>query len=367
MTSYDLLPELAEGLDRLVPSDDVVPRWRDVLERAGAGRRRRTRRTLRLAFSVAVLILVLAGVATATYVLLQRGSTTQPSPGALTITAGGYNAKWPVEIVEVRPNGRVVVVWRCPVRTGCGEPLGLDWSPDGRRVAFTIWALNIKSTYLGLNIIDVRAGHDVHPLLDGCEPSAVSWSPDGRTLAYDCAASSPKTSRIHLIASDGTNERVLATTGAGATSPTWAPDGTQIAFSRRGRIYIVHLAGGAPHLVARDGSRPDWSPDGRLIAYRSPSGVRLVTPAGRHVRTASGRLTIGPAGAPAWSPDGRRLAISVDGGSGLYVVDATGRNLRRLPITANVGSLDQPSWYPLTRRTQTRATIPTCGAKCVVP
>lgn len=360
MTSFDLLQELAVALDRLVPQQDVTPDWNDVVGRTAKRRRRRTI-PLKLALAIAVALLLLAGVATATYLLLHHASATQPRPGVLTVTAGGYNARWPVEIVEPQPTGKVVVIWRCPAHAGCGEPAGLAWSADGVHVAFTLWAFNAKSPYQGLHILNLQTGRDVHPRLHNCEPATVAWAPDNRTLAYDCAAFSPRTSQIHLIDSDGARDRVLSTLGRGANAPTWAPDGTRIAFARHGAIYAVTLAGGAQRLLARDGYAPAWSPDGQLIAYRAPTALRLMTPRGRPVRTAAGALAFGPGGIPAWSPDGRRLAITTSSNGRLYLVDATGRNLHRLPFPASAGSLGQPAFYPLARRTQTAATTPGCG------
>lgn len=359
MTSLDFLPELAVALDRLVPQQDVTPDWNDVVGRT-ENRRRRRATPLKLALAIAVGLLLFAGVATATYVLLHHASARRPRPGVLTVTAGGHHARWPVEIVEPQPTGKVVVIWRCPAQAGCGEPAGLAWSPDGTHVAFTLWALNATSAYQGLHILDLRTGRDVHPKLHNCEPATVAWAPDSRTLAYDCAAFSPRSSQIHLIDFDGAHHRVLSTLGRGANAPTWSPDGTRIAFSRHGAIYAVTLAGGAERLLARDGYAPAWSPDGRLIAYRAPNAVRLMTPRGRPVHTAAGGLAFGPGGIPAWSPDGRRLAIT-SSGRGLYVVDATGQNLRRLPFPAAAGSVGQPAFYPPDHTTQTASTTPACG------
>ena len=279
----------------------------------------------------------------------------------MTFTVGGYNAKWPVEIVEPQPTGTLTVLWRCPVGRSCGEPMGLAWSPDGTRLAFTLWALNATSPYQGLHILNLRTGQDVHPRLHDCEPGAVAWAPDGKTLAFDCAAFSPRSSHIHLIAPNGTNNRTLTTLGRGANAPTWAPDGTRIAFGRGGAIYTVSIKGGAPRFLTRYGYAPAWSPGGRLIAYRAPTALRLMTPNGTPVRSASGHLAFGPRGIPAWSPDGRQLAISNYSDQHVYLIDATGRLLRRLAISATAGSLGQPAFYPAAHRTPAAATTPDCG------
>jgi hypothetical protein len=358
MSVSDLRPEVLARLDQLVPFEIVPARWDDVLDRACIGHRRNARRFW-LAIGAAAVLLLSAGVATALYELLHRDSSTQPTPGALTITAGGYNAKWPVEIIEVAPGGRHRVLWRCPTAVVCGEPKGIAWSPDGRRVAFTLAAFNLTSSYLGLHILDVRTGHDVHPVVSGCQPASVAWSPDARTLAYDCAAWAARSSRIRLIGANGRHDRLLAVAGIGATSPTWSPGGRSLAFSRRDAIYIARIDNLSVRLVARSGAAPDWSPSGDAIAFRAPSGIRLITVNGKPIRSATGRLDFGPPGVPAWSPNGGRLAIR---GGGLYIVDADGRHLRQLSISQTVGSIGpQPSWYPAGFASQS-VTAPGCKA-----
>jgi hypothetical protein len=342
MSSSDLRSDLSSGLDQLVPVEQYMPRWEDVVTRAGAVSRR-SRRSVFFAVGVAaLLLLLLCGVAAAMYRLLHH----RPSAATLTITAGGYSAKWPVEIVQVRPDGRSVVLWRCPLASGvgCGEPEGIAWSPDGRRVAFTIAAVNSRNGYLGLHILDVATRRDLRPAMTKCTPGAVAWSPDGRTLAFDCSLWWRGSSRIHLINADGTDDRVLDAAGVGANAPTWSPDGSRIAFARHNAIYILRLKTGSLRLVARSGISPDWSPNGRVLAYRSVKGVRLVTPEGVPVRAANGALVVGPAGWPSWSPDGKRLAIA---GSGLYVVDSDGSHLQRLAVSTALGAVGpRPAWYP---------------------
>ncbi len=359
MSTFDLLPELAAELDRLVPLDPRPGDWSDVVRRAGPPRRfSRMPSRGRFVLLVGALLVLLVAVASATYLLLHDQPAPRPHSGALTVTAGGYN----VEIIEVRPGGRTVVVWRCPAGIACGQPEGVDWSPDGRHVAFTLAAINGGSpSYLGLHILDIDTGRDIrlvgeHEPGSGCPlPAAVAWSPDGKTLAYDCSAFRER-SRIWLVAADGSHRRRLPTGDLDASWPTWSPGGTHLAFvvSRSGvrnGIYIVGGDGAGLRRVVTHGSAPDWSPDGRVIAYRTPHGVRLVTPAGRDVTPFPGD-GIGPFGAPAWSPDGRTIAIAGEGDSGLYLVDKDGRHLRRVRIQADVDLVGpRPAWYPLTEPT----------------
>lgn len=93
---------------------------------------------------------------------------------------------------------------------------------------------------------------------------------------------------------------------------------------------------------------PTWSPDGREIAYVSFETRR---PAIYRHQVATGlreRLTNFPGinGAPAWSPDGSRLAfvLSKDGSPDIYVMDLGTRKIQKLAPHYAIDT--EPSWLP---------------------
>jgi Tol biopolymer transport system component len=135
------------------------------------------------------------------------------------------------------------------------------------------------------------------------------------------------------------------------TSPTFSPDGTQIAFSWNGEkgdnfdIYLKFVGSSEVRRVTTDPApdvSPAWSPDGRQIAFvraRSASEagdgtIRLVSPLGGADRKLSDfRVSAyGSDSTPiAWSPDGRWVAASrADAGAGVYLVPVTGGSPRAL-------------------------------------
>lgn len=356
MSTFDLVPELAERLEALFPAEVSTGDWDDVLARVRPhARARRLRRlfTLKLVVALAVLLL-LAGVATATYVQLRGDEAgAQPKSGVLTVIAGGYSIATPPEIVAVLSGGRTAVVWRCPA-VPCDEMTSLAWASDHRHVAFTLDGFAMASAYLGLHILDATTGRDIFiPTHDkkrlGCVlPSHVAWSPDGRTLAYHCVSTQHAQSEIVLMSRDGPGRRRLKTGLLHVDWPTWSPDGRRIAFEgstprdSTPSIYVIRLNGSGRVLVARQASMPDWSADGSTIAYGSPSGVKLVTPAGVEVTPHA----IAPNGAPAWSPDGSSLAIGTL--RGVYLVDKNGQHLRLATTNGGTGAFGamRPAWYP---------------------
>jgi TolB protein len=91
---------------------------------------------------------------------------------------------------------------------------------------------------------------------------------------------------------------------------------------------------------------PSWSPDGKQIAYVSfessrPAIYRQVLATGEREKLTGFR---GLNSAPAWSPDGRRLAmvLSKDGNPEIYMMEMATRKLTRL---TNHFAIDtEPSW-----------------------
>jgi len=93
---------------------------------------------------------------------------------------------------------------------------------------------------------------------------------------------------------------------------------------------------------------PSWSPDGRELAYVSFESQKAVVWAqdvasGKRRAVANFR---GSNSAPAWSPDGKQMAVTLsrEGGSQIYLMDRNGENLRRLTNTASIDT--EPVFAP---------------------
>jgi TolB protein len=178
------------------------------------------------------------------------------------------------------------------------------------------------------------------------------WSPDGSQLAV-ATEQEPGNPDLVLLGRDGSIRRRLTDHWAIDVSPTWSPDGTQIAFcsGRSGapQIYIIGIDGGGLRRVTHEGSyntSPNWSPKGDRIAYASRMGGRFqiftvkIDGSGNQQVTSTG----GSNEDPSWSPDGRYLVFSSTraGRSALYVSDAVGEH--QVQLTDGNGDDTSPAW-----------------------
>ena len=105
-----------------------------------------------------------------------------------------------------------------------------------------------------------------------------AWSPDGKWIAYFSDEAGEYA--LHLRSPGGLGEvRKLALGQAPSFyySPVWSPDSKRLAYAdKRGKFWILELAGGTNTLVDTqplaagfepDGSNFSWSPDSRRLAY----------------------------------------------------------------------------------------------------
>lgn len=350
---------LAE-LERLAPAADTVPAdWGEVRRRSeGPAAPRR----LRPALVVIAAALLLAGVATATYLALHAAAVHAVN-GPVVIASQKHEV---TVLRAVGADGRLRAIWTCPHRTFCGALEDQAWSPDGTRLALAVYAVGLPTPYYGLDVANVATGKLTHLTTgrgscsaDFGQPNGVDWSPDGRWLAFTCDSS-----RILVISPRGTQQRPIATGLQHVTSPSWSPDGRRLVFAAgtagRSSIYVIDADGGNRRLLVQHGRAPAWSPAGDVIAYRRPSqgpacgGLRLVTAEGRDATPATATapcFQLGPreSGAPEWSPDGTQLAVAAS--DGVYVLKADGTNLHRItPAGAYSG---RPAWQPLHNRPPT--------------
>ena len=140
------------------------------------------------------------------------------------------------------------------------------WSPDGNRIAF------IRHPSTGPTDLVLRNLDGSHPVVAGQAFGQPAWSPDGRHLAVHVEDAATKTSRIEVLAADGSGATTIVSVPepAVATNAAWSHDGTAVAFTLDPDGFLS---------VDADPTSP------RATGGSRPASIHLVDPDGSHDRT----------------------------------------------------------------------------------
>jgi dipeptidyl aminopeptidase/acylaminoacyl peptidase len=287
--------------------------------------------------------------------------------------AGVYRgAPESTSIRTVDPRSRQVRVLRdCPLRPDRVPPhpdCGVwapRYSPDGTRIAFPTEQMAYPpgggfESRPGLGVM-ASDGTGFEERSTAQSYLQLAWSPAGDrflTQGELSTADGSERSAIFLTSRDGTELRQAGP--AWSAMPDWSSRG-QIAFVRDRNadpsclrncqeIFVTRLGGTPRRLTYRGGRDPSWAPDGTRLAFarfaeeRRRSGIYVVRRNGRGLR----QVTRGGS-EPAWSPDGKWIAYIRAGD--VYIVRTSGRGRRRL-VDEQWDGLDGPQvtsvdWQPL--------------------
>ncbi|HEU0303112.1 MAG TPA: hypothetical protein VFR32_00890 [Gaiellaceae bacterium] len=191
----------------------------------------------------------------------------------------------------------------------------------------------------------------------GAPELVVVVTPDGRRSKTEGRGVSPAVSREGRVAWTNEFSRLVVdgTDVTGGEAPAWSPGGDRIAFLRGEGLWVRHLRSGDERRLADVAifspftqahvTTPSWSPDGREVAFVGPGLKMSVARAdGSGVR----KLTSGldRQVSPAWSPDGERIAFASDRGDSfdIWSIAPNGTGTQRLTDHPEDETL--PVWSP---------------------
>lgn len=263
----------------------------------------------------------------------------------------GVNGIASTHIVMVRRSGNGADVFTCDAdgrnvmqvthdNSYCIMP---RWTPDSRHVYYTGYftgrpcAYRIDTTtgqrqtlsdYLGLN-----AGATVAP--NGADVAIV--------LSY------PGNPELFLMRlGSGALTRLTRTHQAAEASPSWSPDGRQLAYvsdaTSKAQVYVMDMASKQSRRLTFRGSEnlsPNWGKDGRIAYMTRRAGryqIAVIDP--RSGESSGEFLSDGPDEDPSWAPDNRHIVCSRS--SGIYILDTLGDPPVRLLSLS--GEWVSPDW-----------------------
>ena len=204
-----------------------------------------------------------------------------------------------------------------PLTVVPGSDYDPDWSPDGKRIAFTSMRNGKKDVY----VLTIASGAIVRLTTvsgDVQENSQPSWSPFGNQILYTVKRLNAY--QVWAMSDTGQGNVQIARSGQDFWDflPVWAPDGETILFSQRDAFIV---------------SRP-WLLSIRYEDRESKDPVRL--------------NLIRPVEDVEFSPDGAWLAfegMDNEGNRDIYIMTVSGGNRTRLTLDPNVDF--DPVWRPL--------------------
>jgi len=229
-------------------------------------------------------------------------STVPPAQSGTTIQDGriAFSSGPDADIFVVWPDGTGLT--RLVARHARGQTGGVQmaWSPDGQKLAFTDYR---RDDSVGLYVMEADGGAplDISPSLQVAD--SPTWSPDGTQLAFGGCCDAGY--EIYVIGADGSGLRRITDerdNGVdGGHMPAWSPDGTRIACvvtrydagsqTETSGILVMGADGSHPEFVTHSSEideSPIWSPDGTKIAFLRKTADGYVQ---AFVASAAGALT----------------------------------------------------------------------------
>jgi len=382
---------LRQNLERLAPPADPSGAFDRVLEKKI--RRRIARRVQAAGLAFVVVAATVGGTFALVHVFRSDGETSRlgdisPTPvpvaNGLIAYASQQSGSW--DIWTARPDGTGADNITAESLANETDPA---WSPDGAKVAF----VSDRSGNPDIYVMSAEGTNVTRLTNDPTGEYAPAWSPDGSSIAYasgtsgGCVSQYPldcSSADLFVMNADGSDlgleERESLTSGHELDRhPTWAPDGSRIAFARVALdvyyppgatvppvngIYLMNPDGSGvtrltkpPDSAWLDGVQgvddwPEWSPDGKKIVFARGEDIYVMGTDGSGLRKLiDSEEGNSPSARPSWSPDGTKIVFErIPAGETffeIHTMNADGSDLTPTGLIGANGEIAGPDWQPI--------------------
>ena len=215
-----------------------------------------------------------------------------------------------ITFMSLRPEGSSIYLFNLETarRESLGEFPGMvfapRFSPDGRKVAFAVERSGNSDIYL----MDLQSRKAQRLTSDPAIDTSPSFSPDGGRLVFNSDRGGAP--QLYVMSSDGSGAARISFGSGRYTSPVWSPAGDFIAFTKQTgntfHIGVMRPDGSDERLLTSSylDDSPTWAPNGRVLMFSretpgGPSRLWTVDVTGRILRPAP---SPGSGSDPAWSP-----------------------------------------------------------------
>ena len=321
-----VIRDRAEGLPIQTPS----PRSAMV-----AGRRRRR---VSVAVTTLAVLVIAVGVALPLRALTHLGEDAPPMPvqpaptdpsEMIFFSSLTFGPDDPGRIYSMPPDGSVVF----QLTDGDDDYSSVSVSPDGTRMAY----VKLEREDSGapgpeaIYVANANGSDAVEAFRSTTQPQSlldVQWSPDGRSIAFILrtipsggGSEADWTHRLWIMGADGSDPRPIS--DEQVTSFSWSPAGDRFAVTLEATqgdrlindVFVLALDGSdLTRLTSQGASRdPVWSPNGRKVAFAQGWGsntrTMVMASDGSQIRPIPIEYK-GFTDPLAWSPDSRQLLVS---------------------------------------------------------
>ena len=258
-------------------------------------------------------ILAIASVVTVATLALAPGvGATYPSRNGLIAFLADVDDR--AQIFTIRPNGKDLR----QITNVDGVAALPDWSPDGRRIVFTLDECTVA-------VMDADGGN-LHAIAseDGACLNDANYTPDGAHVVYTRFDFEREVEEIWSMNVDGSDRRFI--TDAGGPDANVSPNGQKISFKGPpdGALFAADIDGSDIQQISPSISvtyKHDWAPDGQHIVVSDNSSpgpdesVNVVTvrPDGTNWTYVTNYPVGYRANVGGYSPDGQWIVFRLEG------------------------------------------------------